>query len=252
MRASDHSLEPKHFALEQRKLELELDDLEHARAGREKRDAFENAKRDLELKSLKTSVDGFNRYEVIRVWAPAVSLFVSVAVAAATLFYQNYHDHEFRVSQEMVALVSKMSGKEDKSVQIGAAHALGLFGKGVETVLVANLNTEHDNEFYNNIAPALIDSIRHGNDPLSVVSNILSKISWIVENSPNVSDLPKLKRYVSVLREVAHTLRDDGQSRMKSLDARITSTKNAMISKINRGQSDAKAAILEILNSMSN
>jgi len=221
----------KTFPLEQQKLMLEIQDLEHTCGNRSKKDVLENKKLELEIDSLRNSIDGFRRFEAVRVWAPALSLFLSVLAGAATLTYQNIHDHEFRVSQEMVALVGKMSGKEDASVQTSAAVSLGLLGRNVEPILIPNLSTDHDEIFYNNVALALVTSIRHGNEPSAVIDALLSEISLIIDGARDPTDLRNLQRHGNALTRVMRSLRADGDPRVPALDTKIDSVRNVLVIK---------------------
>src|SRR5262245_21778055 len=231
---------------------LEIQDLEQVHAERKKKDSLADRKLQLEIDALFNSVQGFKRFEAVRVWAPALSLFLSVLAGAATLAYQNYHDHEFRVSQEMVALVAKMSGKEDSSVQTSAAVSLGLFGRNVESILIPNLSTEHDEIFYNNLALALVTSIKQGNTPSAVVDGLLSEIALIVDGAQDATDLGKLKRHGNVLTRVMRSLRNDGDLRVATLDAKIDSVRTVLLTKASKLSvvGDTRDKYVEILKSI--
>ena len=55
----------KTFPLEQQKLMLEIQDLEHTCGNRSKKDVLENKKLELEIDSLRNSIDGFRRFEAV-------------------------------------------------------------------------------------------------------------------------------------------------------------------------------------------
>ena len=101
----------------------------------------------------------------------------------------------------MIKLMTEIQSKDD-GTQISAARSLGLMGKGVETVLVEGLRTEHTEEFYHAIPRALLDSVQHGNKPEPVVSVILSEIRSTCEHDPTITSIKRAKRYATTLQEI--------------------------------------------------
>jgi hypothetical protein len=187
--------------LEKLKLTLEIKTSRQDLQTRRKLDDLQVKKLEQEIASLAESIKGSRKFEPIRVWAPALSLFFSFLIGAATLLYQNYKDHEFRVSQEMVKLIAQLHDK-DSSSQISAAFALGLFGKGVEPVLVKELSSGHSEEFYRAIPDALLSSVQNGNNSGAVVRAILTEIVSISDHDPGSSEVIKFRRAETVLNEV--------------------------------------------------
>jgi hypothetical protein len=180
--------------LEKLKLRLEIQLARHDLEDRKKTSP-------LELTKLSNDLNSYRRYELIRVWAPAVSLIFSVLIGAGTLYYQNMKDHEFRVSQEMVTLTSQLESK-DPEIQITGALSLGLMGKGVETVLIEVLNNDHKQDFYHVIPQALVASVQHGNEPKAIVATFLTGIQSIWNHDEGLTAIQKTKRYTTALAEV--------------------------------------------------
>jgi hypothetical protein len=187
--------------LEKLKLRLEIETSRQDLKTRRKLDDLQIKKLEQEITSLVESIEGSRKFEPIRVWAPALSLFLSFMIGAATLWYQNYKDHELRVSQEMVKLIAQLHDR-DVSSQISAAFALGLFGKGVEPVLVKELSSGHTEEFYRAIPDALLSSVQNGNSSSAIVRALLTEIVSVSVHDSGSSEVIKIRRAEKVLNEV--------------------------------------------------
>ena len=216
--------------LQREKLRLEVEELSRALADQPRKQELEFNKLALEAASLSATVEGLKRFEPIRVWAPALSLFGSVVVGAATLLYQNYHDHEFRVTEEMVSLTKAVNSNDEGAVS--AAQALGLLGRSVESILIVNLSTRHDNTFYENIGQALINSIKYGNDPRMVVHSLLSKIGSVIDEDPKTSDIQKIKRHIDVLRELMRWIHSNQPGIASSLDTEVAKSRSDFLNQL--------------------
>jgi hypothetical protein len=209
---AQHDLESKRTLdqLQAKKLQREIETLTDSinKSRNSKLDNLEEKKREQEIRSLAQSIKANQRFDAIRAWAPALSLFLSVFVGAATLLYQNHKDHEFRVTEEMVKLIGQLHDPNPRA-QISAAIGLGLFGKGVEPVLVKEISSTHTEEFYYHAIPdALLRSVQNGNNNQAIVSAILHEITIISGDDPSQSDVEKIKRATNVLKQILGELRE--------------------------------------------